>query len=237
MQFQKVDPRHLLLKHPFPAIISGPTHSGKSVLIRRIVEYYPEISNILNNKVRVLWVFGEHLKMFDIPLRNPNIEVRYIDFLPSNDQLRQEKPDLLIIDDLMTELGGDKELANIFTKLSHHNDMSVIFVVQNLFNKGSFMRTISLNAHYIFLMKNVRDQSQIANLGRQIYPRESESFLESYDDATEKPFGYLLVDLTQTTPRELRLRSKITPPEFPIVVYIPKKKNGLRKSKGLFQRT
>ena len=64
-------------------------------------------------------------------------------------------------------------VANIFTNGSHHRNISVAFLVQNLFHKNKHIRTISLNAHYMVLFKNPRGASQFASLARQMYPNKS----------------------------------------------------------------
>jgi hypothetical protein len=57
----------------------------------------------------------------------------------------------------------DQRVASLFTKKSHHRNISVMYIVQNLFHH----RTISLNAHYMVLFQNLTDVSQIMDL---IYP-------------------------------------------------------------------
>ncbi|GIX84987.1 uncharacterized protein CDAR_374201 [Caerostris darwini] len=115
---------------------------------------------------------------------------------------------LIVIDDLMSELSSEfsfmSELSNtkltkLFTKGGHHRNLSIIFIVQNIFHNGKEMRDISLNAHYLFLFKNPRDRSQIMHLGRQLYPSQTKFFREVYEDATSKPFSYLLIDLKPYT--------------------------------------
>jgi hypothetical protein len=49
--------------------------------------------------------------------------------------------------------------ASLFTKKSHHRNISVMYIEQNLFHKGKNHRTISLNAHYMVLFKNPRDEA------------------------------------------------------------------------------
>ena len=51
------------------------------------------------------------------------------------------RPTLLIIDDLMDQV--DQSVANLFTKGSHHRNVSVVFLVQNLFHKNKHISTIS----------------------------------------------------------------------------------------------
>ena len=72
----------------------------------------------------------------------------------------------------MAECANDKRLTMLFTKGSHHLNLSVIFITQNLFYKGSQIRDVSLNSQYLILFKNRRDLSQIMHLGRQLYPRK-----------------------------------------------------------------
>jgi hypothetical protein len=117
----------------------------------------------------------------------------------------------------MAQCGQNTRMTDLFTKGSHHLNLSVIFITQNLFHKGKEMREISLNAHYMFLFKNRRDMSQLAHLGRQLYPCDSKFFQQVYQDATRKPYSYLLVDLRSDTPEELRLRTDILPTQHTIV--------------------
>ena len=49
---------------------------------------------------------------------------------------------------------ADETVANLFTKGSHHRNVSVVFLAQNLLPKNKCARTMSLNAHYIVLFKN-----------------------------------------------------------------------------------
>ena len=51
---------------------------------------------------------------------------------------------LIVIDDQMIEAGKDNRIVNLFTKGSHHRNLSVIYIVQNLFHQGKGNRSISL---------------------------------------------------------------------------------------------
>ena len=116
---------------------------------------------------------------------------------------------------------ANDQVTKLFTRGSHHRNMSVMFIVQNLFGKNKEHRTISLNSHYLVIFKNPRDASQIAHLARQMYPGKLKYVQESYKDATSRPHGYLLLDLRQDTPDHLRLRTNIFPPDHQ-VVYVQK---------------
>jgi hypothetical protein len=76
------------------------------------------------------------------------------------------------------------------------------------------MRNISLNAHYIVLFKSPRDKQQISMLPRQINPGKVQEFMRSYEDATSRPHGYLMLDLKPTTDDQQRLKTNILPGEI-----------------------
>lgn len=130
-------------------------------------------------------------------------------------------PRLIILDDLMREADG--AVVDLFTKGSHHYNVSVIFVTQNIFNQGKGRRDISLNAHYIVCFKNPRDKQQINTLSRQVFPENRRYIQEAYKDATAQPYGYLLFDLKQSTPDLYRFRTNIFESDTPSnIVYVPK---------------
>ncbi len=211
-----VDRKHLSFKHPFTCMSAGPTSSGKTVLVRRLLKHHKSIiyfKGMSIEKLKVLWAYEQWQNLYKEEI--PNVEMRYVEGLPSEEEILSDKPHIIIIDDLMSELGSDKKLTNLFTKGSHHNDISVIFISQNIFHQGSQMRTISLNCHYMLLMKNSRDKAQIMALAAQIYPNKSKFVIEAFNDATKSEFGYIKVDMKQDTPDNLRIQTRITPEEVP----------------------
>lgn len=192
-------------------MIAGPTSSGKTVFVRRVLE---SLDILLTNliKPKIIWCHGQWQDSYSQKI--PGVHIDYYEGLPSEEYIKENKYNMIIIDDLMTELGGDPKLANLFTKVSHHLSISVVFIVQNIFHQAKCMRNVSLNCHYLILMKNPRDRSQIYCLARQLYPSNPKFLLEAFEDATKEPYSYLKIDLTPTTPEEYRLQSRITPTEF-----------------------
>ena len=220
------DFKHCQFKHPSNSLIVGMTGSGKTQLMLRIIKNFDKIFNGINKKeINVLWCYGQWHELIGIQLKK-EININYHEGIPNDEILNNHKPDMIIIDDLLNEMNSRKDFENIFIKKSHHLNISVFFLIQNLFYNSKSMRTISLNCHYIILMKNPRDKSQIVSLGRQIYPYNLKFLVESYNNATENAFGYILIDLSPQTPEILRIRSRITPEEnqniFSPIVYTPK---------------
>jgi hypothetical protein len=59
--------------------------------------------------------------------------------------------DLIIINDQVDDV--DQRVANLFTKYSHRRNLSVMLIVENLFNRNKYHRSISLNTLYMVLFK------------------------------------------------------------------------------------
>jgi hypothetical protein len=169
---------------------------------------------------RILYCYGIHQPLFDkMELEIQNLEMKKglptLQEIEAFTQTRTHR--LIIIDDLAHQLLNDSEMELLFTQGCHHRRISVIFMTQNLFQKGSKSRTITLNTYYLVLMKNMRDAAQISYLGRQLYPGRSNLLTSAYADATKEPYGYLLIDTSQHSEDKYRLRTHIFPGEYPIV--------------------
>lgn len=114
---------------------------------------------------------------------------------------------IAIFDDLQGQI--DETMKNIFTIYSHHYDATILLLAQSLFLESKTYRTCSLNAHYIILMKNKRDQASVTYLARQVSPYRTKYITEAYMAATKTPYSYLLFDMRQETNDIVRLRSNI----------------------------
>ena len=193
-------------KHPFTLIVAGPTSSGKTVLTREILKHFPLTTNISKPRLNVLWCYGQMQPLYEEPIGN-DVIIHYVSRLIEEEDLVHSQPELIVVDYLMQELGDNRQMANLFTKGSHHMNISVIFIVQNLFFQAKQMRTISLNAQYYVLLKNPRDKLQVINFGKQICPGDTKYFKAVYDDATSEPYSNLIIDLTPQCPDDLRLKS------------------------------
>lgn len=197
------------LQHPFTMVIAGPTGCGKSYFVRDLLSAKGEMFSIIPDKV--VWFYGIYQPLYD-EIEN----VTFVEGLPPTFQEYLGENTVCVIDDLM-QSSNDKRLSNLFTRGSHHLNLSVIFITQNFFHKGKEMRDITLNAHYLVLSKNRRDLSQITHLGRQLYPNHMKLFQEVFEDATKNPYSYLFIDLRSETPEGLRLRTNILPHQTPCI--------------------
>ena len=187
------------LRSPSTVMIAGPSGSGKTHLLIDLIERAETVA--VPPPTEIVFCYAVWQKAYE-RLRG---KVRFHrGLLGEEDRLPNDgRNRWLIIDDLMreaTEKGGSDDL---FTRESHHHNITVFFVVQNLFYDKA--RTVSRNTHYFFLAKNPRYAEQAMTLARQMMPGETRYFLEAFKDATLKPYSFLLVSARQETPDNLRL--------------------------------
>ncbi len=109
----------------------------------------------------------------------------------------------------MSALGDSKNLTDLFTKGSHHRNLTVIFIVQNIFHQGKAMRTSTINTQYQIAFKSQRYIGQIARIGYVMFPQHKKFLPAVFQHVTEKPYGYLFIDTHPTTADDTRVRSPI----------------------------
>ena len=216
------------LKTSFNCLVSGPAGSGKTTFVKNLLSIGDQI---FTHKPKHVFLFYKAMQDMYLEMEKDGLIDEMIDVqngMPNLDEIHEmvapfknDGGSMIIFDDSMTSVNSDFEL--LFCNLSHHDNCSIIFMTQNLFFKDKSFRTMSLNSHYIVLMKNDRDKQQISILSKQISPSNSKYIVEAYKDATIKPYDYLLLDFSPETNNIIRLRSKIFPHQFPMVTYLEKK--------------
>jgi len=208
----------LAFQHPSTILIAGPTGCGKTRFVERVLTN----GMIQPSPSKIVWVYGEWQPIYDhlqlmyggrIEFSKGYTESLYESFSPA-------VRNLLVLDDqMMSQARDSKDLARLFTQGSHHRNLTVIYIIQNLFDQGKAMRSISLNSHYLVLFKNPRDRGQIRTLSQQMFPSgnkasRSKFLIDAFEDATGgSPYGYLVIDLKPDTPDRFRIRTRIFPDE------------------------
>ena len=213
------------LQSPSCMVVAGSTGSGKTYNTMMICEHcdimYKE--PVLEIQYRYHTWQPLYSKM-QSTLSNKSIEFKK--GVPTEQEIinfagnTEEHPHrLLILDDLAQRIVNDKDMCDLFTILSHHKNISCIFIVQNLFTKGRFARDISLQYQYIIFMKSVRSSQQLVTMARQIYQKQKVDFVvKAYNDVCSgKKWGYILLDCAHESEDAYRLRTGIFPGEITIV--------------------
>ena len=172
----------------------------------------------------ILYCYGVYQPLFDDMKITFGDDIRFVEGLPSSEDVDNLTSDgrhhVIVLDDVMQKVVQSQDMALLFTQGCHHKNLSVIFMTQNLFAQGKSSRNIALNTTYLVLLKNVRDASQSALLGRQLYPGKTDGFMCAYAEIMGESRGYLIIDLAPDTPDEMRLRTRVFIGEDPIV-YAP----------------
>ena len=194
----------------------GCQQSGKTTFVKRLLE-----SNVFTETPSaILYCYMVNQPIFEAMEKHiPNFSSQK--GLPSEEDIemftKSGKHTILILDDLMSQVSNSPHAEELFTVHSHHRNMSIIYLSQNIFYSGKKSKTISLQLHYLVLFRNPRDHSQIVTLSRQLFPGKAQGFLEIYEDALSQPYSYLLIDISPHTDPKYRLRTNIFPDEDPIV--------------------
>ena len=96
-------------------------------------------------------------------------------------------------------------------KGSQNRNLTVIYLVQNVYNHGKSQRTISLNSRYNVVFRNGRDASDFRTMAYKICPNDRKWLVDSFTDATSKPYAYLDLDHNPSTHADQRVVTNILP--------------------------
>ena len=189
--------------------------SGKTTLLTKIIQNRDRM--FLENPTKIYYCYSVWQESYD-RIKTIAPDTKFIHGLDIFNSI--ESNSWLIIDDLAESIEEwSQEMIQLFTVRSHHQRISVTLVLHNLFQQSKCMRTLALNCTYYIIYRVVRDSSSLITLNRQVYPGEPKFLLSAYNQATNKPYGYILLDLNQNTPEDLRVVTDIFDNE--ITVYLP----------------
>ena len=105
----------LTFKHPFTGMVVGPTSCGKTRFVFRLIDNV--VSMLEPPSSKIMYCYGEYQQLF---CQYP--QVIFHEGLPDMNNFDGREPILLIVDDLMQET--NETIANLFTKGSHHRNVS-----------------------------------------------------------------------------------------------------------------
>ena len=155
-------------KTPCSIIVAGPSQCGKTTFTRSLLR---STSRAFDRPVRrIVYCYGELQRCFKAMQREG---IHFHKGIPKNIRTlfpNHLRPGILVLDDLMRDCGKDQHVLDFLTKESHHNDVTCIYLTQNLFPPGTYARTISLHTHYVVALKKPRDVVGVRNLAQQAYP-------------------------------------------------------------------
>jgi hypothetical protein len=212
----------LALKAPSTGLIFGCSGSGKSELVAKILRNIAYCYELPTRSIHVCYAVYQPLYA-QLAEDLPNIS--FHNSLPTMDLIHSLRSplhhDIIIIDDWARESAESRLISDIYSRYSHHFQISCLQLVQNLFVSGSQRRMQSTNAHYTFFMKNPCAADQIATFARQRHPKRSKLFLDAYREVTAQPWSYLLNDSHPRSDPSYAIRTGLFPGDELLVYQFP----------------
>lgn len=214
----------LRIYNPSTTLVTGPSQSGKTTFIAKLIQNGEKLFKDNRCMQNIIFFYNQWQTLYeDLQSRG----VKFYNYLPTKEDIvgmcesfKSMGGSLVIIDDFMADISDD--IGHMFTVMSHHYNVTIFLLTQNLFPKNKHFRNISINATYIVIFKNPRDSSQISLFARQYKPGKSHFLLNVYREATKKPYSYIFFDHHQKTPDALRIRSNIMNEDGPVTVWVEK---------------
>lgn len=178
-------------------IIFGQTGAGKThyileVIRQRLIHPFPQ-------KVYYMYNIEQHfMETWNETEDQPITFIKGLDF----EQVDNSTPSMLVIDDLI--LSTNRETAEMFILGSHHKQVSLFYLTQNLFPNCKLFRTMSNNAHYYVIFHNQRNFRQVHTLARQIYVgSDLHRIINAYKRASKRHRGFIVLSFAPELPDEL----------------------------------
>jgi hypothetical protein len=197
----------LSLKLPPASTLSicGASRSGKTFLVYNMIKNRHKIFSLPFDTI--IYVYGEDQPLLQ-ELRESEKSIIFTKSLEEADSLVHLNTLLVVDDQLLTASTTHNELiSRLFVEGSHHRQIFVILILQNLFPKN--LRLVMINSVFLAITKSPRDISSIVNLAKQFCPGAGDYLVQAYKKATEHRGGYLFIDFSQATPDHLRVRNSV----------------------------
>lgn len=226
-----------VFSHPFTCLIAGPTQSGKSSFVEKLLKNHKSYMGINleyififlgtseeeNTKLSSLKKhFPKKVQIFNLRELFPEEKMFKTDcptFIKDLINTKQGANGCLIFDDLMKEMGNCDIALDLFTKYSSHKNISVFYITQNIFYQGkcaSLGVTLFKNAHIIVLFMSYFDAATLSHVARKIAPNKK-NFKEMLSYITQL-YRYVVLRSGFKVPEALRVTSDYFN-EDPVVHY------------------
>ena len=206
-----------MIRTPTRILITGASGSGKIYFTQHLLRQLQRVCPPNQH-----YCYGSYQPLFDEMKKQDGVHFR--EGVATLDDLKTwftpTQRRLLVIDDLMRSCGNDELVVDIFTKHSHHSNITVCYLIQDLFPAGKYAKTMNRNTHYMAVFKNPRDKTGIRTVLLQAFPSLWQEALTLFQEATQQPFGYFWLDLHPALDDRYGLwTNNILDKDFPAVVY------------------
>lgn len=215
----------LSLSHHY--IVAGPSFTGKSTLIFRILENFDKffLDSDRLSKISVYYVerqpiYGAFTQAMQERHPECSLSFRPVSEFPSS--LRQKSGkngglELCLFDDathIFSEGKLGSEMARL-TSVARHQGLCLIYLTHKLYYGNVSARLILCNCSYILLIASHRLALEVRTLATQLgfgrHLTDAFSYVCTTDEGEGKA-SHLLIDLCAGTPEKFRLRARLFDP-------------------------
>ena len=219
VQSVTVEDDTLKFKTPATMCISGPSMSGKSEFILKLIQHRELLFDVQFDQIFYCepeTLVLRHNLIFE-KIKEVFPRAQLIIGLPDVTRLGlnlDNRPKLLIIDDLMSEFLSAQSMVHLLSVQVHHFNITTIFTLQNFFAHSKFGKTMSRNVTYRVLFYNRLDLTEIRTISSQIchQPKFLLEIFEFLSDTFPHEPSYVVIDGQILSPlKEFFVRSHIFP--------------------------
>ena len=176
------------LEKPFRLIVGGGSGTGKTTFVKDLVDK----NHFSSPFEKIVYCYPDYLE--EIPVEFDQIVeyqpglcgINYFTSLPKNT--------LIICDDLMNECGNSNDIMKLFSVIARKRNLSIIFLVQNIYDNSKQFRNIRLNATGFILFKFYASIDVTKRLIRDIGVQSLVS-KRHLEDIYSKNFAYIFVNI------------------------------------------
>ncbi|ELT90334.1 hypothetical protein CAPTEDRAFT_210560 [Capitella teleta] len=130
--------RYKVFAHPCQLLIAGATKSGMTLLMKILAQKEIMFDPVPRD---VYWIYTMRSSVAGVPESLPFVRLR--NGVPTEDMVRAITKEgifkMVILDDMQDVFENKnqtKMLMDILTKVSHHSNLPIFFIVQNLYNEN-----------------------------------------------------------------------------------------------------
>jgi hypothetical protein len=214
-----------VFKHPCQLLIGGATRSGKTTLMTKILENAQVMFDPPPERYR--WFYTMPSSVVGLKERFPGLELS--EGAPTLEAIMKmsdpQVPKMIVMDDmqqLMTDKKGRELIMGILHRISHHGNISFVFLVQNFVNNN--MADVRKQCSEMIVMAvGATAQRNAVGVGNDM--GMPAAFMKDCIDKVieRRPYGHLLIS-TGADAGLLNVRSGITPGDPSQTFFVPKGK-------------
>ena len=183
-------------------VIISPSGYGKSSFVMTLLEQSDTLFSIPFKKI--LWCSSTCVNNFE----KIKIPVTFHEGLPSESTLKEYSHSCVVIDDLQSELSGSKIGQQLSSKLAHHWNITVLFLLQSLYWNSLYLKQIVLNSQYFVFMSCTRNMAQTKFFLQGVFADWREKF-KNHSEICQHAFKHIVYDFRPGTKASFVQRTNV----------------------------